>query len=110
MRRFGDFVAVAGIDLDVRQGEVFGLLGANGAGKTTAIRMLCGTLPPTAGEIRIADVDMVRRARAARGRIGYVTQRFALYGDLTVSENLRLQAGLYGLDRARAESRIEWAM
>ncbi|HUL96776.1 MAG TPA: ABC transporter ATP-binding protein [Usitatibacter sp.] len=109
-RRFGDFVAVAGIDLAVRQGEVFGLLGANGAGKTTAIRMLCGTLPPTDGDVRIAGVDMVRRARAARGRIGYVTQRFALYGDLTVVENLRLQAGLYGLDAARTAARIEWAM
>ena len=110
VRRFGDFTAVGGIDLGVRPGEVFGLLGANGAGKTTAIRMLCGTLPPTSGEIRIAGVDMVRRARAARGRIGYVTQRFALYGDLTVRENLALQAGLYGLSRERTASRIGWAL
>ncbi len=109
-RRFGDFVAVAGIDLAVRHGEVFGLLGANGAGKTTAIRMLCGTLPPTSGEIRIAGVDMVERAREARGRIGYVAQRFALYGDLTVRENLALQAGLYGLTRARGRARIDWAL
>ena len=110
VRRFGDFTAVAGIDLDVRPGEVFGLLGANGAGKTTAIRMLCGTLPPTSGDVRIAGIDMVRRAREARGRIGYVTQRFALYGDLTVRENLALQAGLYGLARERIASRIEWAL
>ncbi|HUJ00259.1 MAG TPA: ABC transporter ATP-binding protein [Usitatibacter sp.] len=101
---------MAGIDLDVRQGEVFGLLGANGAGKTTAIRMLCGLLPPTEGEIRIAGIDMVRRPREGRGRIGYVAQRFALYGDLTVRENLALQAGLYGLDEARATERIAWAM
>jgi len=110
VRRFGDFPAVAGIDIDVRHGEVFGLLGANGAGKTTAIRMLCGLLPPTEGEIRIAGVDMVRRPREARGRIGYVAQRFALYGDLTVRENLALQAGLYGLDESRAKSRIAWAL
>jgi ABC-2 type transport system ATP-binding protein len=109
-RRFGDFVAVNAIDLAVRRGEVFGLLGANGAGKTTAIRMLCGTLPPTSGEIRVAGIDMVRRARVARGRIGYVAQRFALYGDLTVLENLALQAGLYGLDKARSRTRIDWAL
>src|ERR1019366_4534128 len=109
-RHFGDFVAVNEIDLAVRHGEVFGLLGANGAGKTTAMRMLCGTLPPTSGEIRVAGIDMVRHARAARGRIGYVAQRFALYGDLTVRENLALQAGLYGLDKPRSGARIDWAL
>ena len=109
-RRFGDFVAVREIDFAVQHGEVFGLLGANGAGKTTAIRMLCGTLPPTSGEIRVSGIDMIRSARVARGRIGYVAQRFALYGDLSVRENLALQAGLYGLNRPRARLRIEWAL
>ena len=109
-RRFGDFVAVDHINVTVQPGEVFGLLGANGAGKTTAIRMLCGMLPPTAGRIRVAEVDMVRHARRARGRIGYVAQRFSLYGDLTVLENLKLQAGLYGLTGARQRERLAWAL
>ena len=109
-RRFGDFVAVDHIHVTVQPGEVFGLLGANGAGKTTAIRMLCGMLPPTAGRIQVADVDMVRHARRARGQIGYVAQRFSLYGDLTVLENLKLQAGLYGVTGARQRARLEWAL
>ncbi len=109
-RRFGDFTAVNHIHVTVQPGEVFGLLGANGAGKTTAIRMLCGMLPPTAGRIQVADVDMVRHARRARGQIGYVAQRFSLYGDLTVLENLKLQAGLYGLTGARQRKRLEWGL
>ena len=109
-RCFGDFTAVDHIQATVHPGEVFGLLGANGAGKTTAIRMLCGMLPPTAGRIWVADVDMVRHTRRARGQIGYVAQRFSLYGDLTVSENLKLQAGLYGLTGARQRERLAWAL
>jgi ABC-type multidrug transport system ATPase subunit len=109
-RRFGDFTAVDAIDMRVAKGEVFGLLGANGAGKTTAIRMLCGTLPPSAGGIHVAGIDMVRHARRARGRIGYVAQRFALYGDLTVAENLELQAGLYGLRGGQRRERLQWAL
>ena len=109
-RRFGHFTAVDNIDVSVQRGEVFGLLGANGAGKTTAIRMLCGLLPPTAGQIRVADIDVVHRPREARGRIGYVTQHFTLYPDLTVLENLQLQAGLYGLSNAAARERIRWAL
>lgn len=109
-RHFGSFIAVDGIDVSVAAGEVFGLLGANGAGKTTAIRMLCGTLPPSSGKIHVAGMDMVHHARRARGRIGYVAQRFALYGDLTVLENLQLQAGLYGLDSHQRKDRIAWSL
>ncbi|MEJ2309138.1 MAG: ABC transporter ATP-binding protein [Gammaproteobacteria bacterium] len=109
-RHFGSFVAVDGIEVTVSAGEVFGLLGANGAGKTTAIRMLCGTLPPSDGTVCVAGMDMVRHARRARGCIGYVAQRFALYGDLTVLENLQLQAGLYGLNKSQRRKRIDWAL
>jgi len=109
-RRFGDFLAVDRVDLAVRPGEVFGLLGANGAGKTTTIRMLCGMLKPSAGDIRVAGVDMVRRARRARRQIGYVAQRFALYEDLSVLENLNLQAGLYGLRGSRRQDRLRWVL
>jgi ABC-2 type transport system ATP-binding protein len=110
VRRFDDFVAVDQVDIHLARGEVFGLLGANGAGKTTAIRMLCGTLPPTAGEMQVAGVDMVSHPRRARARIGYVSQRFALYGDLQVRENLKLQAGLYGLTGARKRQRLQWVL
>jgi ABC-2 type transport system ATP-binding protein len=89
-RDFGSFTAVRDIDLRVERGEVFGLLGANGAGKTTAIRMLCGTLAPSRGRVEVAGVDMLRHPRRARSRIGYVTQRFTLYGELSVTENLKL--------------------
>jgi ABC-2 type transport system ATP-binding protein len=108
-RDFGAFAAVRDLDLEVRRGEVFGLLGANGAGKTTAIRMLCGTLPPSRGSVAVAGVDMIRSARRARARIGYVTQRFTLYGDLTVRENLLLQAGLYDVRGERLGRRLDWA-
>jgi ABC-2 type transport system ATP-binding protein len=110
VRRFGQFTAVDHVNILLKRGEVFGLLGANGAGKTTTIRMLCGTLAPTAGQITIAGVDMVRDARHARSRIGYVSQRFALYGDLQVIENLNLQAGLYGVIGKRRKERIQWAL
>jgi ABC-2 type transport system ATP-binding protein len=110
VRRFGQFTAVDHVDVNLSSGEVFGLLGANGAGKTTIIRMLCGTLPPTDGKILVADIDMVHRARRARSRIGYVTQRFTLYNDLQVIENLKLQAGLYGLVGQHKHNRIDWAL
>jgi ABC-2 type transport system ATP-binding protein len=105
-RRFGDFVAVADTSFSVRRGEVFGLLGPNGAGKTTTFRMLCGLLPASGGSLRVAGVNL-RHARAvARARIGYVAQKFALYGTLSVLENLQFFAGAYGLGGARAQQRI----
>ena len=109
-RHFAAFTAVNGLDLDVAAGEVFGLLGANGAGKTTAIRMLCAALRPSSGQATVAGVDMLHQARRARGQLGYVTQGFTLYGDLTVMENLRLQAGLYGLYGRRRGQRLDWAL
>jgi ABC-2 type transport system ATP-binding protein len=109
-RRFGRFVAVDAVDIAVARGEVFGLLGANGAGKTTTIRMLCGMLAPDGGRVEIGGVDMLRQPRSARGRVGYVAQRWALYGDLGVEENLELQAGLYGLAGRRAQERRRWAL
>jgi ABC-2 type transport system ATP-binding protein len=96
-RRFGDFVAVRDVSFEVERGEIFGYLGANGAGKTTTIRILCGLLAPSAGEVSVSDVDVVRRPEAVRRAIGYMSQRFSLYLDLTVDENLAFFGGAYDL-------------
>lgn len=96
-RRFGTFTAVDAISFDVREGEVFGFLGANGAGKTTAIRMLIGLLAPTAGTARVAGYDVATQAEMVKQNIGYMSQRFSLYEDLTVRENITLYGGIYGL-------------
>jgi len=110
VRKFGAFTAVDHISFDVHRGAIFGLLGPNGAGKTTTFRMLCGLLPATQGELRVAGAD-VRHARAqARTHLGYVAQKFSLYGALTVTENLEFFASAYGLRGERKRSRIEWAM
>ena len=103
-RRFGSFTAVDAISFSVARGEVFGFLGANGAGKTTAIRMLIGLLAPSAGEARVAGFDVAREPDAIKRSIGYMSQRFSLYEDLTVRENIELYGGIYGLaDRQIAE-------
>jgi len=108
-RRFGDFVAVDDTSFEVRRGEVFGLLGPNGAGKTTTFRMLCGLLPPSGGQLRVAGVDMRSARAAARRRIGYVSQKFALYGNLSVEDNLRFFAGAYGLTGAALQQQLQRA-
>jgi len=96
-RRFGNFTAVDRITFNVRVGEVFGFLGANGAGKTTAIRMLTGLLAPTSGQAKVAGHDVYREAERIKRDIGYMSQRFSLYDDLTVRENIRLYGGIYDL-------------
>ena len=109
-RRFGDFVAVNDVSFHVARGEIFGLLGANGAGKSTTFRMLCGLLPPSEGSLRVAGFDLRKAAAPARGRIGYMAQKFSLYGDLSVERNLRFFSSVYGLFGARQRRRVDWAV
>lgn len=109
-RRFGDFVAVDRISLSVPAGEIFGFLGPNGAGKSTTIRMLCGLLSPSEGGGRVAGCDIVGQAEAIKQRIGYMSQKFSLYDDLTVSENIDFYGGIYGLTNRPLEERKNWAI
>ena len=105
-RRFGALVAVRDVSLQVRQGEIFGVLGPNGAGKSTTIRMLCGILDPSGGRGTVVGHDVAREPERVKERIGYMTQRFSLYEDLTVFENLRFYAGLYGVPSATRAARL----
>ena len=107
---FGNFTAVNRISFDVRQGEIFGFLGANGAGKTTAMRMLCGLSYPTSGSGTVAGWDVMREGEQIKRHIGYMSQKFSLYNDLTVWENIRLFAGIYGLSKAETERRAAEAL
>lgn len=109
-RIFGDFRAADAVSFTVPQGEIFGLLGANGAGKTTVIKMLTGILKPSSGEGRVAGADMRSAGRAIKERIGYMSQAFSLYHDLSVVENIRLYAGIYGLDERQARLRSDWVI
>ena len=110
VRRFGAFTAVDHVSFDVRRGEIFGLLGPNGAGKTTTFRMLCGLLAATAGTLHVAGVDLRRARASAHQRIGYVAQKFSLYGQLSVTENLEFFASAYNLRGARKQDRLHWAL
>jgi drug efflux transport system ATP-binding protein len=109
-KRFGAFTAVDGVSLEVQEGEIFGFLGANGSGKSTTIRMLCGLLAPTSGTARVLGMDVSRDPEGVKRRIGYMSQRFSLYEDLTVRHNLRFFGGVYGLRGHELALREHWAL
>ncbi len=106
-KRFGDFIAVNEISFEVSSGEIFGFLGANGAGKTTAMRMLCGLSIPTSGEASIAGFDVYKQTEEIKRSIGYMSQKFSLYEDLTVAENIRFYGGIYGLSNQQIKAKTE---
>jgi ABC-2 type transport system ATP-binding protein len=109
-KRFGTFRAVAGVSFRVRRGEIFGFLGPNGAGKSTTIRMLCGLLTPTAGAGRVAGFDIVRDTEKIKTRIGYMSQKFSLYDELTVEENIDFYSGIYRVPREKKAARKNWVL
>ena len=110
VKRFGDFVAVDHVSLEARRGEIFGFLGPNGAGKSTTIRMLCGLLRPTSGQAMVAGLDVALKPEAVRQKIGYMSQKFSLYNDLRVMENIRFFAGMYSVPASVLPERIEWVL
>ena len=109
-KHFGTFKAVAGVSFTVRRGEIFGFLGPNGAGKSTTIRMLCGLLTPSAGSGRVAGFDIVRESEKIKTRIGYMSQKFSLYDELTVEENIDFYSGIYCLPREKKAARKDWVL
>ncbi len=109
-KSFGDFIAVSKVSLDVKKGEIFGFLGPNGAGKSTTIRMLCGILPPSNGSGTVAGFDIVREPEEIKKQIGYMSQRFSLYDDLTVEENIDFYSGIYKIPAQRKKERKEWVI
>jgi ABC-2 type transport system ATP-binding protein len=109
-RRFGDFVAVNRVSFEVKRGEIFGFLGPNGAGKSTTIRMLCGILAPTGGNGTVAGFDVRTQAELIKTRIGYMSQRFSLYEDLTVEENIDFYSGIYRIPAEKKQARKEWVI
>ena len=110
VKRFGDFIAVDNISLETHKGEIFGFLGPNGAGKSTTIRMLCGLLRPTSGQALVSGFDVATQSEQVRQNIGYMSQKFSLYNDLTVNENLDFFAGMYSVNKSDLKGRINWAI
>jgi ABC-2 type transport system ATP-binding protein len=110
VKRFGNFVAVDRVNLDVRRGEIFGFLGPNGAGKSTTIRMLCGLLLPTSGSATVGGLDVMTQSEAIKQHIGYMSQKFSLYDDLTVEENIDFYCGIYGVPKARRAERKDYVL
>lgn len=106
-KKFGNFTAVDNITFTVNKGEIFGFLGANGAGKTTAMRMLCGLSKPTSGKASVAGIDVYSQAERIKSNIGYMSQKFSLYEDLTVKENIKFFGGIYGLSNKRIKEKTE---
>jgi ABC-2 type transport system ATP-binding protein len=109
-KRFGNFVAVDDVSFDAYRGEIFGFLGPNGSGKSTTIRILCGLLRPSSGRAKVAGIDVIANSEGVRERIGYMSQKFSLYNDLRVSENLTFFAGLYSVPKKELPGRVAWAL
>ena len=109
-RKFGDFVAVDDISLEIKKGEIFGFLGPNGAGKSTTIKMLCGLLLPSGGSGYVAGYDIMNETEEIKKKIGYMSQKFSLYDDLTVEQNIRFFSGIYGVPNEKKKDRMEWAL
>src|SRR5581483_179091 len=110
VKRFGTFIAVDHINLEVGRGEIFGFLGPNGAGKSTTIRMLCGLLAPTSGTATVGGFDVTTQSEEVKQNIGYMSQRFSLYDDLTVEENIDFFSGIYGVPKARRAERKDYVL
>ncbi|MGM0529860.1 MAG: ABC transporter ATP-binding protein [Bacteroidota bacterium] len=110
VKKFGDFTANDSLTFQVRKGEIFGFLGANGAGKTTTIRILCGLSAPTSGKIHVAGYNVYKETEKIKKRIGYMSQKFSLYEDLTVGENFRFYGGIYGLPRKKIRERTDYLL
>ncbi len=109
-KKFGSFTAVDSVSFDVEKGEIFGFLGANGAGKSTTIRMLCGILEPTSGDASVAGFSVMKEPDKVKQNIGYMSQRFSLYNDLTVEENINFFGGVYGLEGDKLKERKKWVL
>src|SRR6266540_2569636 len=109
-KKFGQFVSVDDISFHVRQGEIFGFIGANGAGKTTTIKMLCGILEPTSGDATVGGYSILKQAESVKRNIGYMSQKFSLYNDLTATENINFFGSIYGLEGEKLEERKKWVL